>query len=78
MTLELEDTEESGEKLGAINATFTIEPKNVEDRQEVSNVHSGCLLSLDACGKLAEHRKSISVARGESKCYSSFLSALPT
>ena len=40
MTLELEDTEESGEKLGAINATFTIEPKNVEDRQEVSNVHN--------------------------------------
>ena len=40
MTLELEDASDNGEKLGAINATFTLEPKNYEDRQEVKySVH---------------------------------------
>ena len=37
-----------------------------------------CLSRMDAHGKFGEHERSVRVARGEAKRFSSFSSALPT
>lgn len=45
--MELDLDGEDGEKLGKVLATFTVSPKNVEDRQEVNacvRAQNNCLL----------------------------------
>jgi len=49
MVLDLEDPDGGKDKLGQICAVFTVQPKNFEDRQEVTIHYNNIICTVNIC-----------------------------